>query len=105
MFRDVGRPLKVTLSFWLYSIEKSEGANAEIVTYFGLEKPVREEQFDIIGVAQEVAGWKKYSVSKTIYFPSANPTLKIWLALGLNVVWETELLFWISGVKVEKALL
>ncbi|MEM3580066.1 MAG: hypothetical protein QXH40_04165 [Candidatus Bathyarchaeia archaeon] len=57
---EVGKHSNVKVSFWLYSEQESLSTLAALCVYIGVEDPETEADFQVIGAANEVAGWKRY---------------------------------------------
>jgi hypothetical protein len=90
--------IKVNISFDFYSEQESFNTIAAICAYAGIRKPEAEEDFNVIGSANEVAGWKKYSFTTDI---DAGFSEEIWVALGISVRWETRMTYYIDNVEVK----
>lgn len=58
--------VKVTVSFWLYSEERSFNTIATVVGYSGTRNPETEEDLEVLGTANQVTGWKLYSFEATV---------------------------------------
>ncbi|MCX8153107.1 MAG: hypothetical protein N3E52_01580 [Candidatus Bathyarchaeota archaeon] len=95
-----GNNLRVTLSFWLYSEQESFNTIAAVVAYAGVAEPAVEDDFAVIGVANEVAGWRNYAYTFDLNLDSA---IEIWVAFGISVRWETCMTYYIDNVKLEFA--
>ncbi|MEM3153596.1 MAG: hypothetical protein QXU45_02130 [Candidatus Bathyarchaeia archaeon] len=95
---EAGKRSHVKVSFWLYSEQESLNTLAAICAYVGVEDPEREEDFQVIGAANEVAGWKSYEYS-TVLDSSSNGEL--WVAIGISVRWEAYLTYYIDDVEIE----
>ena len=92
------RRSQVRVSFWLYSEEQSFNTLAAICTYIGAENPEAEDDFYVLGAANEVAGWKKYEYSAVL---DSSQSGEAWVAVGISVQWETYLTYYIDDVEVE----
>jgi hypothetical protein len=90
--------IHVNISFDFFSMQESFNTIAVICAYAGIRNPEVEESFGVIGSANEVAGWKRYSLTATIDTGSSE---EIWVALGISVRWETCMLYYIDNVEVE----
>jgi hypothetical protein len=88
---------RISLSFWLFSEQESFNTLAAIVAYAGSTKPIAEEQFTVIGTANEVAGWKNYSLNTTVNTNSA----EVFVAFGISVLWETYMTYYIDDLIIE----
>ncbi len=90
--------IRVSISFDFYSDHESlANTIAVICAYVGLQKPRTEEHFIVIGNANEVEGWKRYSYTASI---NTGPRGEIWVALGISVRWETHMTYYIDNVEV-----
>jgi len=58
--------IRVSISFWLYSEQESFNTIAAVVTYTGIAKPQIEDDFAIVGFANEAAGWKNYAYTANL---------------------------------------
>ncbi|MEM3648692.1 MAG: hypothetical protein QW506_05960 [Thermoproteota archaeon] len=90
--------INVKISFDFYSERESFNTVAAICAYAGIRNPEAEESFRVIGPANEVAGWKRYSLTASIDTGSSE---EIWVALGISVRWETYMTYYIDNVEVE----
>ncbi|MEM0008142.1 MAG: hypothetical protein QXR89_07775 [Candidatus Bathyarchaeia archaeon] len=95
---EVGKRSNVRVSFWLYSEQESFNTLAALCVYIGVEDPETEADFQVIGAANEVAGWKRYEYSKILDSSSSG---ELWAAIGISVRWETYLTYYIDDVKIE----
>lgn len=86
----------VELAFQLYSEAESFNLIAVVCAYAGTADPEVEEDFTVLGPANAVAGWKRYTHSTTLQADST----EIWVALGISVRWETEMTYNIDDVTV-----
>jgi len=87
----------VAVSFEFYSEQKSLNVIAGVCAYIGVFDPEVEDDFVVLGVANEIAGWKEYTHTATLQIGSSN---EIWVAIGITVRWETEMTYNIDDVKV-----
>jgi hypothetical protein len=90
--------ISVTVSFYLYSEQESFNTIAAIVAYVGSTKPSAEEDFTIIGNANEAAGWKKYIFNPTV---NTDASGEAYVALGLSVRWETNMTYYMDDIVIE----
>ncbi|MEM2908219.1 MAG: hypothetical protein QXP65_03375 [Candidatus Hadarchaeales archaeon] len=89
---------QVNVSFDFYSDHESLANTIAVVcAYADVRKPRTEEDFAVIGNANEVVGWKRYSYTANIDIGSSE---EIWVALGLSVRWETYMMYYIDNVEV-----
>lgn len=88
--------IQVEVSFEFYSEQESFNVIAGVCAYVGISNPEVEEDFTVLGPANEVAGWKRYTHSKPFHTSST----EIWVALGITVRWETEMTYNIDEAKV-----
>ena len=89
---------KIKISFMFYSESESFNTIASICTYAGIRNPEAEEDFVILGSANEAEGWKNYEYTANLYTGSSE---EIWVAIGITVRWETYMTYFIDDVKVE----
>ncbi|MFX0108806.1 MAG: hypothetical protein ACFE7R_11000, partial [Candidatus Hodarchaeota archaeon] len=61
----------------------------------GVVNPNFEEDFTVLGPANEVVGWKRYSHEVTV---STGANGEVWVAVGITVRWETEMTYHIDDV-------
>ena len=95
---STGQAYTVSVSFWLWSESESFNTLAKAAAYAGPAAPVGEANFDVSQPANQVAGWRQYSYQ----FESAgNQTGELFVALGISVVWETQVTYYIDDVQVE----
>ncbi len=91
--------IQVGISFDFYSDHESLANTIAVVcAYAGIRKPRAEEHFTVIGNANEVEGWKRYSYTAKI---DTGTSEEIWVALGLSVRWETHMTYYIDDVEVK----
>lgn len=91
------RQIHVTISFEFYSEQESFNIIAGVCTYIGVSDPEVEDDFLVLGSANEVAGWKEYNHAATLHIGSSN---EVWVAVGITVRWETEMTYNIDDVRV-----
>lgn len=89
--------IHVTISFEFYSEQKSFNFMAGVCAYAGISNPTLEEDFVVLGPANEVTGWKRYTHEKTL---TTGSTGKVWVALGITVTWETEMTYNMDDIKI-----
>jgi len=87
----------VNISFQLWSGEESFNTLAAVVGYIGENKPQAEDDFQVLGAANQVSGWRAYSLSNEIV--TAN-TGEVYVALGISVRWETELIYFADSTEI-----
>jgi len=90
--------IKIKISFMFYSESESFNTIASICAYAGIRNPEVEEDFAILGSANEVEGWKNYNYTTGLYTGSSE---EVWVALGITVRWETYMTYYIDDVKIE----
>lgn len=109
---DGGTRYAVNVSTKAYSEQESFNVVAHMVQYAGLSEPTQEEDFpqaDTInttglqaGLRQPLAraaGWEQYSFSWTTPVIEDN-TDHIYVAVGLSVVWETQIAFQYDDIEI-----
>jgi hypothetical protein len=63
----------------------------------GAENPEAEDDFYVLGAANEVAGWKKYEYSTVL---DSSQSGEVWVAVGISVRWEAYLTYYIDDVEI-----
>ena len=89
--------IQVTVSFDFYSESESFNAIASVVGFAGSSNPEAEADFTVLGQANEVSGWKRYTHTATLNTGSSG---EVWVAIGISVCWETEMTYNLDDVKV-----
>lgn len=90
--------IQVKVSFEFYSEQESWNTMAVVCAYAGIRNPEAEEDFAVLGPANEVAGWKNYAYTTTL---STGPSGEVWIAVGISVRWETNMTYYIDDVEIE----
>jgi hypothetical protein len=89
--------VQVNVSFDLYSESESFNVIAALVGFAGTSNPEVEADFKVVGKANDVSGWKRYTYIATLETDSSG---EVWVALGISVRWETEMTYNVDDVKV-----
>lgn len=89
--------IQVTVSFDFYSESESFNVIASVVGFAGSSNPEVEADFTVLGQANEVSGWKRYTHTATVNTGSSG---EVWVAMGISVSWETELTYNLDDIKV-----
>jgi hypothetical protein len=89
--------IQVTVSFDFYCESESFNVLAAVVGFVGTYNPEVEGDFTLLGQANEVSGWKHYSHTATLKTDSSG---EAWVAIGISVLWETEMTYNLDDVKV-----
>jgi hypothetical protein len=97
VFAQSDSPIHVTVSFDFYSEDESFNVIAGVCAYVGRSNPALEDDFTVVGSANEVAGWKRYSHENTLTTGSAG---EVWVAVGITVRWETEMAYNIDDITI-----
>jgi hypothetical protein len=87
-----------TLGFRIYSSSESFNQIAAVVGFTGIIDPEYEGDFKVLGPANQVKGWKTYSLKTTINTDSLGYA---WVGCGISVRWETEMIYMLDDVYVE----
>jgi hypothetical protein len=96
---EKGAKKQVTISFDFFSDHESlANTIAVICAYADVQKARNEEHFTVIGNANEVEGWKRYSYTANI---DTGLGEEVWVALGISVRWETYMTYYIDNVEVK----
>jgi hypothetical protein len=88
----------VNVTFELWSVSESFNTMAVVIGYAGSENPSSEGDFEVIGPANQVEGWMTYSFSREV---TADSNGDIYVALGISVVWETQITHFVDDVNVQ----
>jgi len=89
--------IQVEASFDFYSESESFNVIADVVGFAGSSDPEVEADFTVLGQANEVSGWKRYTHTATVNTGSSG---EVWVAVGISVRWETEMTYKLDDVKV-----
>jgi len=89
--------VQVNVSFDLYSENESFNVIAAVVGFAGTSNPEIEADLKVIGKANDVSGWKRYTYIATLETDSSG---EVWVALGISVRWETKMTYNVDDVKV-----
>lgn len=91
---------RVTVSFQFYCGTVSFNTITLVVGYCNTTNPEVEADFveGILGTGEEAPEWKEYS--RTVTVRTGNDGI-IWIAVGMSVVWETEITHYIDDLLVE----
>jgi len=90
--------IQVKVSFDFYSESESFNTIAGVCAYAGVRNPEAEEDFVVLGPANEVAGWKKYTYATALNTGSSE---ELWIAVGITVRWETPMTYYVDDVEIE----
>jgi len=86
---------RVNVSFQFWSGSDSFNTIAEVVCYVGEKSPKEEADFQVLGTANQVSGWKTYSFSSLAKTGNKG---EIYIALGISVRWEAEMTYFVDDV-------
>jgi hypothetical protein len=89
--------IQVKVSFDFYSESESFNVIAGVVGFAGTFNPEVEADFTVLGQANEVSGWKRYTYTTTLKTGSSG---EVWVAVGISVRWETEMTYNLDDVEV-----
>lgn len=90
--------LLVNLAFDLWSESESFNTLAMVAAYAGPRPPEAEGDFDLSQPANLASGWRRY----TYDIPTrSDPNGRVWVAVGISVVWETEVTYYVDNLQVE----
>ncbi|MEN3051546.1 MAG: hypothetical protein ABC596_07055 [Candidatus Methanosuratincola petrocarbonis] len=89
---------RVNITFDLYSGEESFNTIAVVCAYAGFKDPEHEGELTVLGPANEVAGWKRYSLAVDIDTGNAQ---EAWVAAGISVRWETHMTYYLDDIIIE----
>jgi len=89
--------IQVKVYFDVYSESESFNVIAGVVGFAGISNPEVEADFTVLGQANEVSGWKRYTHTATLKMGSSG---EVWVAVGISVLWETEMTYNLDDVEV-----
>jgi len=89
--------IQVKVSFDFYSESESFNVIADVVGFAGTSNPEVEADFTVLGQANEVSGWKRYTHTATLKTGSSG---EVGVAVGISVLWETEMTYNLDNVEV-----
>jgi hypothetical protein len=89
--------VRLSISFWLYS-EQASFTIAAVVAYAGTTRPTVEEDFAIVGYANEATGWKNYAYVADV---NTDSTGEAYIAVGITVRWETNMTYYVDDIVFE----
>ncbi|MEM2969778.1 MAG: hypothetical protein QXR63_02460 [Candidatus Bathyarchaeia archaeon] len=89
--------VSVTMSFWLFSEHESFNTVAAVVAFAGVRNPEEESDFEVLGAANQVSGWKQYKFETTV---NTEANGEVWVALGVSVRWETVMTYYIDNIEI-----
>jgi hypothetical protein len=90
--------VQINITFEFYSESESSVTVAAVCAYAGIRSPASEEDFVILGPANEVADWKNYGYDAAFNTGSSE---EAWVSIGITVRWETYLIYHIDDIEVE----
>lgn len=94
---ESGSQIRVEISFDFYSEQESFNVIAGVCAYVGIADPMVEDDFVVLGPANEVAGWKSYNYTSNL---DTGANKDVWVGLGITVRWETEMTYNVDNVEV-----
>jgi len=87
--------LKVSVRFQVWSEHPSSVNQWQVVAFVGADRPTQESDFAIVGLTDQVAGWKEYTYSTTVQSDFMG---RIYVAVGINAVWEYARAYYIDDI-------
>jgi hypothetical protein len=87
----------VTLTFELWSPSESFNTLANFVGYVGTKNSTAEGNFQTLGSANLVEGWRTYTLNAPVQTGSSG---EVYVAVGISAVWETVMTYYIDDVAV-----
>lgn len=94
---DPATPYRVTLAFAFWSESESFNTLAKVAAYAGASRPDQEGDFNTTQAANQVAGWKQYAYT---FNTTSAADGRLWIAVGISAVWETQLLYFLDDIDV-----
>jgi len=92
-----GTPWRVTVEGTWWSPSESFNTTAVVVLYAGPDSPEEELDFAVAGPLDLVAGWRAYRASFDV---TAAGDGRVHVGVGLSVVWETWITYYLDDVRV-----
>jgi hypothetical protein len=89
---------KLKLTFQLYNPARSDINNFAVMAFIGTEPPRSEADFQFIGYADTVIGWRKFDYLAST-MTGRDPTY-VWVAFGISSVWEYSREYYMDKVTV-----
>jgi len=90
--------IQVKVSFHLYSESENQvNIIAGVVVFVGTYDPEVEDNFQSLGQANQVSGWKEYNYIASLNTSSSD---EVWVAVGITVLWETYMNYYIDSVTI-----
>jgi hypothetical protein len=89
--------MHVKISFDFYSESESFNVIAAVVCFAGTSDPEAEADFTILGQANEISGWKRYTHTASLKTGSSG---EVWVAVGISVRWETKMTYNLDDLEV-----
>jgi hypothetical protein len=87
----------VNVTFQLWSPSESFNTIAAVVAYVGVLEPKAEEDFQVVGSADQAEGWRTYSYSTDL---KVNEDGAAYVAFGIAVRWETTMEYFVDDAIV-----
>jgi hypothetical protein len=87
----------ITVTFQLWSSSDSFNTLANAVAHIGTKNAATEGDFQVVGAANQAAGWKSYSYSVEVETGASG---NVNVALGISAVWETQMTYYIDDIVV-----
>lgn len=94
---EPARPYAVHVEAAYWSDSESFNTTAMVALYAGGESPEEELDFDVSQPLNEVAGWKTYGASFDV---TSGADGSVHVGVGLTVVWETWITYYLDDVRV-----
>lgn len=89
--------IQVKFTFDFYSESESFNVIASIVSFIGKSNPEVEEDFTVLGQANQFSGWKSYTLKEVL---NTDSSVEVWVAVGISVRWETEMTYNLDNLKI-----
>ena len=96
---EPNKKYRVSISFKFYCGMESFNTITQVITYCNVTNPEIEDDLieGIIGSGEQALEWKDFSRKLAIVTESENA---LWVAIGMSVVWETEITHYIDDLKI-----
>ncbi len=92
------RTVDVDLDLLLWNDTQSANTLIQVAAYGGPQPPQAEGDFNTERPGNRVEGWDEYTYRFSV---QSNANGRIWVAFGISVVWEAQVVYHIDDVNVE----
>lgn len=90
--------VEVDLDFQLWNESQSMNTLIKVAAYAGPQPPEVEQDFNTERPGNRADGWDEYDYR---FSTVSNDEGQVWVAVGISVVWETQVVYYVDDVNVE----